>query len=34
MVVALVVWVAISGAQAVAGAAKAAMASGKDDKRV
>jgi hypothetical protein len=31
MVVALAVWVAVSGAQAAAGAAKAAMASGEDD---
>jgi hypothetical protein len=33
MVVALAVWVAVSGAQAAAGAAKAAMGSGKDDKK-
>jgi hypothetical protein len=33
MVVALAVWVAVSGAQAAAGAAKAAMGSDKDDKK-
>jgi len=33
-VVALAVWVAVSGVQAAAGAAKAAVASGEDDKKV